>query len=384
MSPPGERDDASEMPPVTDALPPRVPSLEPAAVGRGRKEPRANLFSTVLDAMADGVMVVDDELRVVVTNRALRDLLILPPASHGKPLLSVLQEPQLHAAFQAVLGGAEAMRFELEHRGLANRMLDVRVVPLPDHAEWGHRVLGVLRDVTERRELDRMLVDFVANASHELRTPTAAILGYAETLVDAPPSDPATVARFHATIHRHAQRLSTLLEQLLDLTRLDGERYALQMAPLDLADVLEGVVDQQAEAARLAGLSVRLQVPQNLPRVRADRGALDIVVGNLLQNAIKYTPPGGGRVEIKARADGPRHVRIAVVDSGIGIATEDQKRVFERFYRVDKGRSRQMGGAGLGLSIVQTLVDHLGGRLELSSRVGKGSTFSVVLRRDDT
>jgi len=346
---------------------------------REREETRANLFSTMLDAMADGAMVVDDKLRVVVTNRALRDMVILPSGSHGTPLLSVLREPQLQAAFAEVLAGGGPQRLEFEHRGLAIRVLDVRVVPLPDHEYWGHRALGVLRDVTERRELDRMLIDFIANASHELRTPTAAILGYAETLVDAPPQDPATLAKFHATIHRHAQRMSTLLEQLLDLGRLDGGTWQLAREPVELLPLLQAVVEQQAEAARGAGLSVHLTISAQLAPVWGDRGALEAVVGNLLQNAIKYTPPAGGRVEVKARAEGSRHVRISVIDSGIGIAAEDQKRVFERFYRVDKGRSRQMGGVGLGLSIVQTLVDQLGGKLELSSRVGKGSTFSVVL-----
>ena len=359
------------------------PAQQPtdASAKPGRKEPRHNLFSTMLDAMTDGVMVVDDKLRVVVTNRALRETLLLPPGSHGQPLLKVLQEPRLHEAFQKVLGGAGPCNVEFVHRGLQTRVEDVLVVPLPDHVDYGHRALGVFRDVTERRELDRMLMDFIANASHELRTPTTAILGYAETLAEAPPTDPETLHRFHQTIHRHAQRLSKLLGQLLDLTRLDANTYRMNLEALDLKPVLQAAVEQQQEIAQDSGLSVHLSVPGNLPTVWADRGAVEIIIGNLLQNAIKYTPPGGGRVEVKARADGPARVRISVIDSGIGIATEDQARVFERFYRVDRGRSRQMGGVGLGLSIVKTLVDHLGGKLELSSAVGKGSTFSVVLPR---
>jgi two-component system phosphate regulon sensor histidine kinase PhoR len=365
---------------TSDTRDPAPPEPKSLAGRRELQETKANLFSTVLDAMTDGVMVVDDKLRIVVTNRALRETVLLGPNSHGKPLGGAIAERRLHEAFRAVLDGGAPQSVEVEHRGLQDRLFDVLVVPLPDHEYWGHRALGVFRDVTEVREVERMLRDFIANASHELRTPAAALLGYAETLVDAPPKDPATLHKFHATLHRHAQRMSTLLGQLLDLNRLDAQTWHLNPVALDLGEVLAGVVEQQAEVAEQAGLSVRLQVTVGLQAL-ADRGALEIVVGNLLQNAIKYTPPGGGRIEVRARVEREGKVRISVIDSGIGIADPDQRRVFERFYRVDKGRSRRMGGVGLGLSIVQDLVGQMAGRIELSSNVGKGSTFSVVLPR---
>ncbi len=360
---------------------PRQPSDSPTGSESRRRELRetkANLFSTVLDAMTDGVMVVDDKLRVVVTNRALRETVLLGPGSHGHALERAIAEPRLHVAFRAVLQGAGPQTVAVEHHGLQDRLFDVLVVPLPDHEYWGHRALGVFRDVTEVRTAERMLRDFIANASHELRTPATALLGYAETLVDAPPKDVSVLRKFHATIYRHAQRLSTLLSQLLDLNRLDAQTWHLNPESLDLPVVLAGVVEQQAEVAVQAGLSVHLAVEPAL-RAWADRGAIEIIVGNLVQNAIKYTPPGGGRVEVRARAERDGGVRLSVLDSGIGISDADQHRVFERFYRVDKGRSRRMGGVGLGLSIVQGLVAQMGGRLELSSRVGKGTTFSVVL-----
>ncbi|MSP91987.1 MAG: histidine kinase [Myxococcales bacterium] len=345
-----------------------------------RKEPRANLFSTVLDAMADGVLVVDDQVNVVVTNRALRDLLVLPPATHGRPLASVLPEPRLRAAYVRALHAGEASRVEFEHRGMQSRVLDVAVVPLPDHAYWGHRALGVFRDVTTQRALDRMLMDFIANASHELRTPVSAILGWSETLVDAPPQRAEALQRVHATIHRNAVHLSDLVAHLLDLRRLDAAEWHLETTAVDVRDVFNLAVAQHAAAAAEAGLSVKITLPATLPPVKADRAALDVVVGNLVQNAIRYTP-AGGRIELRARVEPGRRVRVLVTDSGIGIAEADQTRVFERFYRVDPGRSRHTGGVGLGLSIVKALVDRLGGELELSSRVGKGSTFAVVLTR---
>jgi two-component system phosphate regulon sensor histidine kinase PhoR len=342
---------------------------------------RANLFSTMIDAMADGMMVVDDRLRVVVTNRSLRDVLLLTPASQGQPLAALIDEPRLVAAFAAVLDGQGASTVEFEHRGLQTRLLQVRVVPLPDHDYWGHRALGVVHDVTEHRQIEQMLRDFVANASHELRTPATAILGWSETLVDAPPTDPARLQHVHRTIHRHAERLSVLLGQLLDLHRMDGAQWRLQRSEVAVVGLLQELGEQYAEAIQQAGLSLRIDAPEDLPPLHSDRHALQTILGNLLQNAIKYTPTGG-RVALQAQrelADGQACLRLSVVDSGIGLASEDQGRVFERFYRVDKGRTRQVGGAGLGLSIVQALVQQLGGRLQLDSQVGKGSTFSVWL-----
>lgn len=356
--------------------------------GERRPQAKANLFFAVLNTMTDGVMVVDDRLRVVVTNRALRELLLLPPSSEGQQLSRVLPDARLREAFQKALDGEAARTIELDHRGLKRRTFDVLVTPLPDHEVWGHRALAVFRDVTERRALETVLRDFIANASHELRTPVTAILGYAETLVDTASLSPApevkALRKFIDPLYRHATRLTTLVMSLLDLSRLDAATWQLDLEPVDVEPLVQTVVDGLAEQAADAGLSVSVTMPRNLPSVLADPGALDIVLGNLVQNAIKYTPPGGGRVELKARLEAahgkkPAHVAIVVADSGIGISAEDQQRVFERFYRVDPGRSRRMGGVGLGLSLVRDLVLAMGGKIELTSQVGQGSRFTVVL-----
>jgi len=358
---------------------------EPAAEPRGRRQlpqqVRANLFGAVLDAMTDGVMVVDDRMRLVVSNRALRDTLVLPPTCLGQPLAQLVDHDGLLRAFTEVLAGSGPRQIEWTHKAFVTRLLDIAVVPLPDHDYWGHRALGVVRDVTDRRQTERMQLEFIANASHELRTPVASILGWAETLVDAPPKDPRKLGAVHTTIHRQAKRLHTLLDQLLDVSQLDGERWNLATDAVDLAAVCHAQVTAQREAAEAAGLSVTVAVPEALPSVLCDRQALDLVVGNLLQNAIKYTPTGG-RVELRAESvaePGGRAVRLAVADSGIGIAEEHQPRIFERFYRVDKGRARHVGGAGLGLAIVAGLVRRMGGALQVHSAVGKGSTFLVTL-----
>lgn len=353
-------------------------------LGRRRELPqqvRANLFGAVLDAMTDGVMVVDDRVRLVVSNRVLRDTLVLPPNCHGQALAALVDHPGLVQAFGEVLAGGGPRQVEVTHKAFVTRLLDVAVVPLPDHDYWGHRALGVVRDITASRQTERAHLEFIANASHELRTPVASILGWSETLVDAPPKDPAKLRTVHDTIFRHASRLHTLLDQLLDLSQLDGERWNLATQTVDLAAVCHAQLAAQREAAEAAGLSVTVSAPEALPGVLCDRQGLDLVVGNLLQNAIKYTPTGG-RVELRAEQvaqPGGRAVRLAVADSGIGIADEHQSRIFERFYRVDKGRARHVGGAGLGLAIVAGLVRRMGGTLQLHSAVGKGSTFLVTL-----
>ena len=353
-----------------------------------RPQAKANLFFAVLNTMTDGVMVVDDRLRVVVTNRALRELLLLPPSSEGQPIARVLPDARLREAFQRALDGDVAKTIELEHRGLKRRTFDVLVTPLPDHEVWGHRALAVFRDVTERRALETVLRDFIANASHELRTPVTAILGYAETLVDtaslSASPDVKALRKFIDPLYRHATRLTTLVMSLLDLSRLDGGTWQLDLEPVDVEPLVQTVVDGLAEQAADAGLSVSVTVPRTLPSVMADPGALDIVLGNLLQNAIKYTPPGGGRIEVRVRLEEahgkqPAQIAIVVIDSGIGISADDQQRVFERFYRVDPGRSRRMGGVGLGLSLVRDLVLAMGGKIELTSQVGQGSRFTVIL-----
>ncbi len=359
-------------------------SLDELGAEKRRPHAKANLFFAVLNTMTDGVMVVDDRLRVVVTNRALRELLILPPASEGQALSRVLPDARLRDAFQKALDGDPARNIELEHRGLQRRTFDVLVTHLPDHEVWGHRALAVFRDVTERRALEQVLRDFIANASHELRTPVTAILGYAETLVDLPPKDIKSLKKFTDPLFRHALRLTTLVNRLLDLSRLDARTWQLDLQPVEVGPLVQTVLEGLREASVDAGLSVSVHVPAKLPKVLADSGALDIVLGNLVQNAIKYTPPGGGRIEVRAReveAQGPFpvSVAIAVIDSGIGINADDQARVFERFYRVDPGRSRRMGGVGLGLSLVRELVQAMDGRIELSSQIGQGSRFTVLL-----
>jgi len=254
-----------------------------------------------------------------------------------------------------------------------SKTLEVHVAPLGGSLPGS---AAVFRDVTERKRLERVRQDFVANVSHELRTPIAAILGYAETLRSGALADADHAPQMVEIIHRQSERLGDLVSDLLELSRLDaGER------PLSSAAVSLGEVARQASEAmepRAAGkhLSLQLHVPPDLT-ARADPKALEQVLLNLLDNAIKYTPEGG-RVELVGERVGDR-AQLSVKDTGLGIEAKHLPRLFERFYRVDRGRSREQGGTGLGLSIVRHLVHGMEGEVRVASQLGVGSTFTVVL-----
>jgi signal transduction histidine kinase len=235
-------------------------------------------------------------------------------------------------------------------------------------------VVLVIRDITETRRLDRVRRDFVANASHELKTPAASIQAAAETIRTAAAEDPSVIPRFASQLEREAARLSRIVSDLLDLSRLESGSVLDEAVALDaiVRDEGERFEDPAAEAG--VGLSVAAAA---VPRVRGSARDLALLVRNLVDNAIRYTPPGG-KVHVELTADGA-DVVLAVADTGLGIPHRDLPRIFERFYRVDRARSRETGGTGLGLSIVKHVAENLGGRVEVTSELGQGTRFEVRL-----
>jgi two-component system phosphate regulon sensor histidine kinase PhoR len=252
------------------------------------------------------------------------------------------------------------------------RVLQLHAAPLA-----GGATVVVLLDVTEARSLERMRREFVANASHELRTPVAAIQAVAETLAGSPTMSPADRARFERILLSHAQRLSRLVSDLLDLSRAEAAAPRPELRPIRLAAPLASAIAAVRERAEAKQLRIEERLPPELPPVDADDSALEQVLVNLLDNAVKYTP-AGGRVQVRAAPEHSR-VRIEVEDNGVGIPAEHLPRIFERFYLVDPARSRELGGTGLGLAIVKHLVQAQGGEVGVSSTVGTGSTFWVTL-----
>lgn len=330
----------------------------------------------ILRGMEEGVMLTDREGRITLANRALVKLLGLGLSPVGRTHTEVMRNPDLHEAVRKVLGGESYISSEIRTLGTVPLYLEVRVVRVPGPAtEAG--VVAVFHDVTERRRVEKMRRDFVANVSHELRTPLTAIKGAAETLLQGALESPEDARRFAEMIDRQARRLGHLVEDLLDLASIESGEAAPHLEDISLGRVAEDLLEEVADRAKAKGLVLANQMPQDPLEIKADRQLLEQALLNLLDNAIKYTD-AGGQVTLGAQV-GEKELAILVSDTGMGIAQPDQIRLFERFYRVDKDRSREMGGTGLGLAIVKHIAQAHGGRVEVESRLGAGSTFRLTL-----
>jgi two-component system phosphate regulon sensor histidine kinase PhoR len=354
----------------------------------GAREHGARQLRQILETMVEGVLVLGPDGRIALENAAMRRLSPTIGPLTGRTAIEALRVPEFEAAVREIRAGASATDLELElgalpligdepHHGASGsrRTFRVSLAPLP--VDQGRSVVAVFHDVSRVRELENLRRDFVANVSHELRTPLAAIKGYVETLRDGdiPPADR---ARFLDVVARHSDRLGVLIEDLLELSRLESPEIRLDIRPNSLPAAAVRAVTLLDGAARQAGVILANDVAAFLPPVVSDAASLEQVLINLLDNAIKYTP-SGGRVTLAASLEEGR-VRVTVADDGVGIPAHALPRVFERFYRVDQGRSREHGGTGLGLAIVKHLVALQGGEVGAESVPGKGSRFWFTLR----
>jgi two-component system phosphate regulon sensor histidine kinase PhoR len=330
-----------------------------------------DLMGSILESMSEGVLLLDAQNQVVLVNPSLRSTLLLPKEVVGKSLLETLRRADLADLVARARSSGEPIAEEISVEGLKPRRLSVRVNPMstPPGA-----LLVVFFDVTEIRRLESLRRDFVANVSHELRTPVAAICSATETLLCGALQDPKAAGSFVGIIERNSQRMRRLVEDLLDLSRIESKEYKLDRRELALPNVVERCLSLLRDKARQGRIRTDVEIPEDLPDVFADARALEQVLVNLIENAIKYCRPGS-RVVIRAATETDRSVRCTVQDSGPGIPEAELPRLFERFYRVDAGRSRDMGGTGLGLSIVKHLVEAMGGRVGVESRIGFGSSF---------
>jgi len=332
-----------------------------------------DLLSGILFSMNEGVLVVGRDRRIVLVNRALRDMLLLGPEAEGKNILHVIRNAELNRLLAEAERG-EPVQIEIDLAGLKPRRAMVHAVTLSE-APGG--ILAVFVDVTELRRLESVRRDFVANASHELRSPLTTIRAATETLYSVK-DDPAEAEKFIKIIERNAERVEHLVSDLLELARLESRDLVLHMEALSLAASVDRILLQRAAPAELKRIVVLNDIPSTT-RVRADQRALENVVGNLVDNALKYCPPGA-TIRLQA-SDEELLVRVSVSDTGPGIAPQHLPRLFERFYRVDAGRSRELGGTGLGLSIVKHLAEAMGGSVGVDSQPGAGSTFFFTLQR---
>jgi two-component system phosphate regulon sensor histidine kinase PhoR len=341
--------------------------VAPALPGPGPRE----TLATALAPLQEGVLVLDAGLGVLATNDAARRLLGVDVRPGPTPLPQLVDWPQLAAAIAAA--GA-ARTFEAERTsGDGPRLLAVTVAGAGDG-----RLVVVLNDQSRLRELESHRREFVDNVSHELKTPLAAIQGLVETLLDDPAVPPETGRHFLQRIAVQVERLATLVSDLLTLSRLDDEQaVGTVAAPCEFTAVVRDALRDLQPLAERKGLRLSAELAAGALWIAAEREALRQIVGNLVDNAIKYTP-AEGRVTVRTR-ERPGEAELEVIDTGIGLSEADQKRVFERFYRVDRARSRELGGTGLGLSIVKNTAHNLGGEVGVQSMLGRGSRFWVRL-----
>jgi two-component system phosphate regulon sensor histidine kinase PhoR len=328
----------------------------------------------IVDALDDGVLLLDGAGRLLVANPAARSWFGLPEDLRpGLPAKRVLGVPQVTALAQRA---AEAMAPVVATLTLVfpePRTLALRAFPLADRGPTG-RIVVTVTDITQRRRLEVLRRDFVANASHELKTPVAAVRVLAETLLTALPDDPEAGHRFAERIGREAERLDALVRDLLDLSRV--ERGALDVEPVDLVGLIKEVVGGYADLAEERRVALSTELRPGIS-VRGDRAQLGLLLSNLVDNALRYTP-GKGTVCVRLDSSESRAV-LQVSDTGEGIPAAELPRVFERFYRVDKARARQTGGTGLGLAIVRHVAEAHGGTVRVDSELARGSTFTVTL-----
>ena len=335
-----------------------------------------NRSAAILRSMVDGVAVVSADQKLDFCNDAfLRALSVESVEWKGRPVIEVTRRPDILAIIRRVLAGEELVRSELAVGAVRAKNLAATAGPI--HTAGAVRgAVVVLHDISEMRRLERVRRDFVANVSHELKTPLTAIQGFAETLLSGAMDDRENRERFLEIIRNHAVRMGRVTDDLLKLSRIEAGQFPLQRRQLAVREVIEPCVEMVRLVADSRNLEVAVEC-EGAPSVSGDPNALQEIVQNLLDNAARYTP-SGGRIGVRAVSH-EGGVVISVFDTGIGIPRAEQQRIFERFYRVDTARSREMGGTGLGLAIAKHLAEAHGGRIEVMSEVGRGSTFSVHL-----
>ncbi len=334
-------------------------------------------LSTVLNSMIEAVIVIDGRQRVVLRNASASRLFRLPAESIGRPLFELVRQPQLQNWVEMTLGAREVAGGELTLTTPTPRTLSVRVQPLPEGSTGG-RAMVVATDISQLRRLEEIRQEFVANASHELKTPLASIQACLETLVDGGAIDDTEVRdQFLTMMSEQAERMNHLISDLLSLTRIENDDADLDLHPVDLEELVAQSVGRQSQTAERKSIALRIEPPAEPVQPLGDEESLEHILDNLIDNAVKYTD-AGGQVIIRWRREGEGCL-LEVQDSGIGIPQQHLDRIFERFYRVDRARSREVGGTGLGLSIVKHLVQNQGGEIRVASQMGKGTTFSVRL-----
>jgi two-component system phosphate regulon sensor histidine kinase PhoR len=330
------------------------------------------LFKKILEETEEGILVLDREGYILYANSTFKKV-FSTPNEKGKRFNEIISHKPLSKAIEDASHSQGISSKEITLTGARDRDLKLRSIPFKDGMIW------FFHDITEERRLEKIKRDFVSNVSHEMRTPLANIKGYTETLLDGALKDKKNLTGFLSVIDKHTTRMTHLIDDLLILSRLEAHEVPVSFSPVEIKEIISSALnslEKQAESKRIALSCNCLKKQLNL---EAEREGIEQILTNLIDNAIKYTPEGG-KVSVSAYAiDGG--VQVDVEDTGIGIPAKDIPRIFERFYRVDKARSRILGGTGLGLSIVKHIVLTHKGKVWVESEVGKGTKFSFTIPR---
>lgn len=346
-----------------------TPATEIFALGK--------LFEATLGGMREGLLVVDSDLRVVASNPAAHRLFNLTLGKlESRRLTEVTRNPAIYSAFLDALKGEERSGVKVETHDPARRVFDLRVVPLGVAGRKNSAgAIGVFFDITQLEKLERVRQEFLSNVSHELRTPLTAILAFVETLEEGALNEPENSQRFLAIIRKNAARMQSLIEDILELTAIEGGTVGVHAQPTELMPVANDVINSLAAQAASRSITVRNKVQPGTV-VFADPRRLEQMLTNLVENAIKFNRDDG---EVVIECENGDRSRIRVRDTGEGIPAQHLDRLFERFYRVDRARSRELGGTGLGLAIVKHLARAHGGEISVKSILGEGSVFEIDL-----
>ncbi|MDO7787968.1 two-component system histidine kinase PnpS [Desulforamulus aquiferis] len=339
-----------------------------------------NRARAILNSMADGVIALDKYGRVILLNPVVENIFkVKEKECIGNILIKVIRNYELEQLFNRALYSLQpTLVNDLQVLTPEPRLLRIHITPLKGANGRKMGVVCLMRDVTEQKRLEQIRTEFVANVSHELRTPLTSINGFLETLLDGAIDNPKVARNFLEIMNGESKRLSRLIDDLLKLSSLEDKKSSLNKQPVNLKELICETVKMLSARAQEKGIALTMAIPDDLPEVPGERGFLEQVLINLLDNAVKYTL-SGGIIEIGALVNG-KEIKVYVADTGIGIPEESLPRVFERFYRVDKARSRDMGGTGLGLAISKHIVEAHGGKIEVESDQ-EGSTFSFILPR---
>lgn len=335
-------------------------------------------LSGVLTNMTSGVIFISEQRRIMLVNPAVEKLLGTPGHEIvGKLHIEAGKSFGLSQYIDRCLDKGEKFREEVHIYYPEERILDVNFAPYINFKGEARGVVVVLHDITEIRRLEKMRSDFVANVSHELRTPITSIKGFTETLLEGAMQDGETCRNFLQIISDESERLYRMIRDILDLSKIEQKRIPLHMSQVNVQELIASAAAVIHDQAQRKGLSIALPTGEPDIWLMTDKDCLQQIMLNLLSNAVAYTPEGG-EITINAKREG-RNLKLQVIDTGIGIPEKDIPRIFERFYRVDKARSRDSGGTGLGLAIVKHLVENLHGQISVESKEGKGTTFTVTL-----